>query len=101
MDNPSRKSTSLPVQQMTVADGNWDTVRDYPIRLIVIHTIVGSINSANSVFNSFRSRLSTHYGVGLDGKLYQWVDEQNVAYQSGDHPVNQYSIGIEHEDNGN
>lgn len=98
--NPSRKSTSLPCTQLTVADGNWDNVRDYPIRMIVLHTIVGTVKSADQVFNTPRSQRSTHYGIGLDGKIYQWVDEVNVAYQAGDYPINQYSVGIEHEDNG-
>jgi|SRR5579864_408549 len=99
--NPSRKSTSLPVTQMTVADGNWDTVRDYPIRMIVIHTIVGTVKSADIVFNAPRSQRSAHYGVDLDGKLYQWVDEVNVAYHADNYAKNQCSIGIEHADGGN
>src|ERR1035437_2575608 len=90
----------LPVIEVPVADGNWDTARVYPINKIIIHTIVGTVQSAINRFNAPRSFVSIHYLIGLDGKLYHEVDEDNVAYQGGNYKINQSSIGIEHEDNG-
>lgn len=98
---PTRQTTTLPdVTQFTVADGNWDTDRG-PIMSIILHTMDGTVEGANARFNNPASQVSAHYGVGLDGKLYQWCDEDNVAYHSGNYHVNQTSIGIEHEDGGN
>lgn len=94
-----RQTTSLQAIQFSVADGNWDSNRG-PIQSIVLHTIDGNIEGANEKFNTPHMQVSAHYGVGLDGKLYQWVDEDNVAYHAGNYPVNQTSIGIEHEDGG-
>lgn len=94
-----RQTTSLPTTQFPVADGNWDANRG-PIQSIVLHTMVGTVDGTNNEFNIPNKQKSAHYGVGLDGKLYQWVDEDNVAYHAGNYPVNQTSIGIEHEDGG-
>lgn len=99
---PIRTSTNLPCEQLTVADGNWayKTERG-PIHSIVLHTMVGTVQDADARFNTANSQVSAQYGLGLDGKLYQWVDEDNVAYHAGDWIVNQTSIGIECEDGTN
>src|ERR1035437_3890709 len=95
----ARQVTGLPVIEKTVADGNWDTTRK-PIDIIVIHTMVGSAASADARFNNPTQKVSAHYGVLLNGKLWHWVDEDNTAYHAGNYAMNQRSIGIEHEDNG-
>ncbi len=95
----TRTVTTLSVTEMPVATGNWDSTRT-PIDRVIIHTIVGTIASAASRFNTPGTGVSAHYGVSLTGSLVHWVDETNTAYQSGDYPTNQRSIGIEHEDNG-
>jgi hypothetical protein len=63
--------------------------------------MVGTWQSANSRFNIAAQCASAHYGIGYDGTIYQWVDEDKVAYHAGKYAVNQASIGIEHEDMGN
>jgi N-acetyl-anhydromuramyl-L-alanine amidase AmpD len=95
----ARQVTTLPVTEKTVANGNWDTTRK-TIDRIVIHTMVGTSASADSRFNNPTQKVSAHYGVLLNGKLWHWVDEDNTAYHAGDYAMNQRSIGIEHEDNG-
>jgi len=95
-----RKSTTLPVIQITVGTGNWDVTRK-PISKIIIHTIVGTITGASARFAKVNEKASAHYGVALDGKLYQWVDEDKTAYHAGNYAINQESIGIEHEDGTN
>jgi N-acetylmuramoyl-L-alanine amidase CwlA len=69
-------------------------------RYVVIHTMVGTIDSANSRFQQASEAVSAHYGVGLDGRLVQWVKEEDAAWHAGDFAVNLDSIGIEHEDGG-
>lgn len=93
-----RQVTTMQVVEKTVGPGNWDTTRK-PIDRIVIHTMVGTAVSANARFNS-PSQASAHYGVLLTGQLWHWVDEDNTAYHAGNYAMNQRSIGIEHEDNG-
>jgi len=68
---------------------------------IVLHTMVGTVASAEARFRNPAQQASAHYGVGLDGSLVQWVDEKDAAWHAGDYQVNLDSIGIEHEDGGN
>lgn len=99
-----RIKTSLPVTTLSVgkawdgARGHYDTTRSQ-IDRIVLHSIAGNIQGATSVFTNDNFNTSCHYGVGLDGKKYQWVSESATAYHAGVYAYNQRSIGIEHEDN--
>jgi N-acetyl-anhydromuramyl-L-alanine amidase AmpD len=82
-------------------------------RLIVLHTTVGSWSGAVDWFGRAESRVSSHYLVGLDGRIAQFVDEGDTARHAGKvrepsaelvielggNP-NLYSIGIEFEDGG-
>lgn len=93
----TRQTTTLPEEQFSVADGNWNADRG-PIQGIVLHTMAGTLAGTDARFNTPNVQVSAHYGVGLDGKLYQWVDEDNVAFHAGNYLINQTTIGIEHED---
>lgn len=103
----SRQATTLPVFQKTVGPeydsatglGNWDSTR-VPIDRVILHTMVGTAASADTRFNDSHSNVSSHYGVLESGQIWQWVDEDNTAYHCGNYVMNQRSIGIEHEDNG-
>jgi len=80
---------------MTVSfDG--ETLRK-PIDRIVIHSTVGTVQSAISMFSRSEANTSAHYIIGNDGKLYAGLEEFNVAYHAGNYAMNQRSIGIEHE----
>ncbi len=96
---PSRATTSLPYTELEVATGNFDTSRT-TIDRIIIHTMVGTAESAASRFDTYGTQVSAHYGVKLDGSLIHWLEEFNTAYHAGSYSMNQRSIGIEHEDNG-
>lgn len=95
----TRQVTTLPCIEKSVANGNWDTTRT-TIDRIIIHTMVGPASAADARFNNSTQKVSAHYGVLLDGTLWHWVDEDNTAYHAGEYSMNQRSIGIEHEDNG-
>lgn len=88
---------------------NYNTTRlGYPIRGIIIHTIVGSLQSADAAFNSPTRQASAHYGVECDGSvIHQWVREADTAWHCGryypdaaDPLSNVNTIGIEHCDGG-
>jgi len=78
-------------------------------KAIVIHIIVGSLQSAGLTFRDPRSSVSAHYGVGKTGSVHQFVEETDTAFHAGivvrptwrliDPKVNPnfYTIGIEHE----
>lgn len=96
----SRIKTTLPSTELEVATGNYDQTRK-PIDRIVIHTMVGTWQSAAARFDNPTQKVSANYGVKLDGGLIHWLEETFTAYHAGDYAMNQRSIGIEHEDGGN
>jgi hypothetical protein len=67
---------------------------------IVIHTMVGWISQADRTFKTGSRQVSAHYGVRVDGTIWQWVKEEDTAWHAGNWPMNLRSIGIEHEDGG-
>jgi N-acetyl-anhydromuramyl-L-alanine amidase AmpD len=83
--------------------------RGFEPKAIVIHIIVGSLQSAGLTFRDPRSSVSAHYGVGKSGNVHQFVEESDTAFHAGivvqptwrliDPKVNPnfYTIGIEHE----
>ena len=51
---------------------------------ICIHTMVGTLDGTDRYFNNPTSKVSSHYGVSLDGnKIYQWVPEDYIAWTQG------------------
>ena len=81
----------------------------YEPRVIVIHIVVGSLESAGMTFNDRCSAVSAHYGVGKTGEIHQFVEESDTTLHAGTvvRPTwrllgprvnpNYYTIGIEHE----
>jgi N-acetyl-anhydromuramyl-L-alanine amidase AmpD len=66
------------------------------IKKIVVHWIVGTLESADATFNNPTRKASAHYGIG-DDEIHQYVKESDTAWHAGDWNTNLESIGIEHE----
>lgn len=62
---------------------------------LILHVIVGSIGAANTVFHDPNRQASAHFGVGKDGRLYQWVDTVDKAWAEG--AGNPYYFSVETE----
>ena len=88
------------VDRMPIPASNFARVR-VAIDKIVLHTMVGWISEADAHFRDPSSGVSAHFGVRVDGTLWQWVEVWETAYHAGDWNVNLESVGIEHEDAGN
>lgn len=63
---------------------------------IVMHWIVGTLESCDATFAKDTRNASAHYGIG-DGDVHQYVQESDTAWHASNWSVNQTSIGIEHE----
>lgn len=77
----------------------------------VLHISQGSLGSMREWFNNPAAKVSAHYGIGLNGTIEQYVDEDDSAWHAGlkirptarivlDRPgvnPNDITIGIEHE----
>ena len=66
------------------------------INKIVVHWMVGTLESCDSTFQSPTRKASAHYGIG-DDEIHQYVKEENTAWHASNLIVNRQSIGIEHE----
>lgn len=85
----------------------------YTPQIICLHIMSGSLAGTDSWFATTTSQVSSHYGVGLNGEIHQYVDESNTAWTQGlkvppiNRPTfklykeasnpNNYCISIEHE----
>ncbi len=77
------------------------------IDVIIIHSVFndsgGDIYDIDLIIKQFRRyRVSPHYLIGRNGRIYQLVDDKNIASHAGKSclpdgrtAVNKYSIGIE------
>jgi hypothetical protein len=86
----------------------------WPVAAIVIHTMAGSLESCDSWFRNPSSQVSSHYGIGLEGEIHQYVSLQDGSWANGVlEPGNQWqhlvgnssnpnyqTVTIETEDNG-
>ncbi len=92
--------------------------RGYQPEAIVIHIMEGTLPGTDNWFGNTQSKVSAHYGIGLDGAVHRYVQEKDTAWHAGriDKPSwklikrtsgnllvnpNYYTIGIEHEGNAN
>ncbi len=57
--------------------------KGYKPEIIVLHIMDGSLGGTDSWFATPSSQVSSHYGVGLNGEIHQYVDEENTAWTQG------------------
>lgn len=76
---------------------NYQTGRQgNTIKGIVVHWIVGSLESADATFQNPQRIASATYGIG-DEEIHQYVKEEDTAYANGNLLSNRTTISIEHE----
>jgi hypothetical protein len=63
---------------------------------ISLHVMAGGLAGTDSVFRNAGSKASSHYGVGSDGSVHQYVNERYAAWADGSMNSNRRSISIEH-----
>lgn len=74
---------------------NYTEGRSAAVNKIVIHHM--ATTNYDSVPGIWKNReASAYYGVGQDGQIRAYVDEDNTAWHAGQWAANSSSIGIEH-----
>lgn len=70
------------------------------IEMIAIHHMAGVLTAeqCGSIFQGNREA-SSHYGIGNDGKIAQYVDEKNTAWTNSNWDSNCKSVTIETSNN--
>lgn len=89
---------------------NFTTGRDgYKPSMVCVHIMDGTLKGTDSWFMNTQSKVSSHYGIGNNGEIHQYVKEEDTAwtqgrvskptfklYKEGVNP-NKYFISIENE----
>ena len=67
------------------------------IEIITIHHMAGilSAEECGKIFQDETRNASSHYGIGKDGEVGLYVDEENTAYTNGDFDSNSIAVTIE------
>lgn len=74
---------------------NFTPGRQKPIRTITVHHMAGRA-TAQSCANTLNNRgVSAHYGVGVNGEIASYVEEENTAWSNGNWDSNCETISIE------
>ena len=68
----------------------------YHITHITLHIMVGHLAGTDSIFQH-PGGASAHYGIGADGTIHQYVNEQDGSWSDANYASNNSTISIEHE----
>lgn len=100
MDKPAIKWIGSP---------NFSSPKGYKILGIVNHIMEGTLIGTDAWFSNPASKVSSHFGVGKQGEIHQYVDLKNHAWANGNvnkpnWPLlipgvnpNYYTVSVEHE----
>jgi|SRR5680860_8196 len=92
-----------------IGSPNFSSPRGYKIIAIVNHIMSGTLTGTDSWFANPTSKVSSHFGVGKNGAIHQYVNLDNLAWANGvvnnpNWPLlqygvnpNYYTVSIEHE----
>ena len=77
--------------------GNYTTGRQKKIRCITIHHVAGKLTArqCGAIFQTVGRRGSSHYGIGYNGEIAWYVDENDTAWTNSNWDSNCESITIE------
>lgn len=90
---------------------HFSSPKGYKTLAIVDHIMAGTLSGTDSWFANPASKVSSHFGVGKNGEIHQYVDLNNPAWANGgvNKPAwpllipglnpNYYTVSIEHEGN--
>lgn len=95
-------SNSSLVNKTMLTLVNYDKGRSgYKLKKITIHHCAGvmTIEQIGNLFKQGSRQVSSHYGIGNDGRIGQYVDEKNTAWTDGNWVSNCSSVTIETSNN--
>ena len=68
----------------------------YHVTHITLHIMVGTLAGADACFRRASFKAASHYGVGGDGSIYQWVDEDDGSWADANRMSDCSGVTIEH-----
>lgn len=93
--------SSLVTSYVPAYRGNYTNGRQgHKIKKITIHHMAGRLTceQCGTIFQRVGRQGSSHYGIGYDGRIAQYVDETDTAWTDGNWDSNLESVTIENSD---
>ena len=90
-------ATKPEVHQVPASPENYGSRRAAGVDTIVLHTMEGGAAGTARWLADPDAGVSYHYGIGRDGRIYQYVDESYAAWHAGNGAWNRHSVGISME----
>lgn len=59
---------------------NYTANGQQTVRGVVVHIMAGTLEGSQAWFNNATAQASSHFGIGKDGELRQWVDTADRAW---------------------
>ncbi|MBT1161194.1 N-acetylmuramoyl-L-alanine amidase [Bifidobacterium sp. SO1] len=75
---------------------HYDGRNGYTVDHITLHIMVGTLAGTDTCFRRADFRAASHYGVGSDGTIYQWVSEANGSWADANMASDCSGVTIEH-----
>lgn len=75
---------------------HYDGRNGYTITHITLHIMVGHLAGTDNTFKH-PGGASAHYGIGADGTIHQYVNENDGSWSDANYASNNSTISIEHE----
>lgn len=90
-------NSSLATVQIPAYSGNYTKGRESTIQEITIHHMAGRLTAqrCGELFQAVGRQGSSHYGIGYDGVIGQYVDEANTAWTNSNRAANHRAVTIE------
>ena len=89
--------SNSPLVSVRVLSPNHSGQRKHKIDTITIHCVVGQLSAKNigNLFLDPNNEVSSNYGIGYDGEIGLYVDEQNRSWCSSSASNDNRAITIE------
>lgn len=93
MSNSRLVSVKVPANKNNYSVGRGGK----KIEIITIHHMGGVLTAeeCGRIFQDEKRKASSHYGIGKDGEVGLYVDEENIAYTNGNFDSNSIAVTIE------
>ena len=90
-------NSSLATIKIPAYSGNYTKGRESIIKEITIHHMAArwTAKRCGESFQAVGRQGSSHYGIGYDGEIAQYVDEADTAWTNSNRPANHRAVTIE------
>ena len=80
-----------------IAGKHYNGRQGFKVSHIDLHIMCGTLAGSDSWFRQAGVKACSHYGVGGDGTVYQWIDEDNGSWADANRAADCSGITVEHQ----